>query len=74
MKNLESAMKRFGVSFLDIVDLLGCTERTLKNKMNGVTGFTFDEVKKIRDNLFPGMGIEYLFNAEEQSTSPKKAS
>ena len=62
MRNIEKEMQKFNVSFYDIKELLDCTEKTVRNKLNGTTDFTFSEVKKIRDNLFPGMEIDYLFN------------
>lgn len=62
MRNIEKEMRKFNVSIYDIKELLNCTEKTVRNKLNGTTDFTFSEVKKIRDNLFPGMEIDYLFN------------
>lgn len=55
-------MRRFNVSIFDIQDTLGCSEKTVRNKLSGATDFTFSEVKKIRNILFPGMEIDYLFD------------
>ena len=53
MRNLEQAMKRFGVTVYDLQETMNCSEKTVRNKMNGITDFSYSEVKKIRDNLFP---------------------
>lgn len=71
MKNLEQAMRKFNVTFYDIQDVMGCTEKTVRNKMNGVTDFSYSEVKRIRDSLFPGMDIEYLFSDDAPTTTSK---
>ena len=49
MRNIEKEMQKFNVSIYDIKELLDCTEKTVRNKLNGTTDFTFSEVKKIRD-------------------------
>lgn len=67
MRNLEQAMKRFGVTVYDLQETMNCSEKTVRNKMNGITDFSYSEVKKIRDNLFPGMSIEFLFKDDSQS-------
>ena len=33
--------------------------------MQGITDFTYGEARNIRDALFPGMSIEYLFDQHE---------
>lgn len=62
MRRLEQEMRRFNVTIFDIQDTLNCSEKTVRNKLNGATDFTFSEVKKIRNSLFPGMEIDYLFD------------
>ena len=64
MKNLSAEMARFGVKNADIRALLDCTDKTVANKMDGVTKFSVDEAFKIRDTFFPGLRIEYLFAAD----------
>lgn len=61
MRNLCAEMARFGVSPLDIGRVLNCSERTVKNKMDGKTEFAVREAFKVRDSFFPGLRIEYLF-------------
>lgn len=65
MRNIEIQMPKFNVTYFDLQKVLGCTEKTVRNKLNGVTDFTYGEAKKIRDSLFTGMSIEYLFDSSE---------
>jgi predicted transcriptional regulator len=68
MNNLSAEMARYGVSILDIESILGCTERTVRNKLNGVTEFSIGEAFALRDTFFPNMRLEYLFaSAREES-------
>lgn len=61
MKNLIAEMARYGVSNTDIQNLLGCSEKTVRNKLNGDTAFYFQETTKIRETFFKGYRLEYLF-------------
>lgn len=67
MRNIENEMPRFNVTYFDIQRVLDCSEKTVRNKLNGVTDFTYSEVKRLRDELFPGMSIEYLFDSHTAS-------
>lgn len=62
MRNIEKEMPRYNVTYFDIQKVIECTEKTVRNKLNGVTDFTYGEVSKIRNELFPGMTLEYLFD------------
>lgn len=68
MKNLSAEMTRYGVKNTDIQTLLSCTDRTVRNKLDGVTEFSVKEALRIRDTFFPGMRIAYLFS--EDSDKP----
>lgn len=61
MRNLSAEMARYGVSNTDIRSLLGCSGKTVTNKLAESTSFSVDEAIKIRDTFFPGLRIEYLF-------------
>lgn len=65
MSNLAAEMARNGVSIADLLAVLGCTDKTVRNKMAGATEFSVGEAMKIRDTFFPGMRIEYLFAQKE---------
>ena len=64
MKNLKAEMARFGVSTSDIQNVLGCSTKTVLNKLNGTTEFTMSEGFKIHDAFFPSMELKYLFAGE----------
>lgn len=61
MRNLSAEMARYGVSNMDIQALLGCSQKTVTNKLSDNTAFSVGEAIKIRDTFFPGLRIEYLF-------------
>lgn len=69
MQNLVAEMARYGVKNSDIQDLLGCTEKTVRNKLNGVTEFSVAEALKIRDTFFSGLRVEYLFASTDKIDS-----
>lgn len=58
---LELRMKQKGVSRADLQKLLGISEKTLRNKLNGTTDFTWGEAKTIRREFFPDDDYEQLF-------------
>lgn len=68
MRNLIAEMARYGYKRKDIQDVLKCSEKTARNKINGETEFTYKEAEKVRNKLFPDMKLEYLFSDDE----PKK--
>lgn len=62
---LIQALKQKGVRQEDVAHLLGCTDRTIRNKLSGRTEFTVREALMIRDDIFPDFSIRELF-AETQ--------
>lgn len=69
MRNLSAEMARYGVRNVDIQNLLSCTDKTVKNKIDGVTEFSVAEALKIRDAFFPGLRVEYLFASADKSST-----
>ena len=65
MSNLAAEMARNGISNADLQSVLGCTDKTVRNKMAGATEFSVGEAMRIRDTFFPGLRIEYLFAQAE---------
>lgn len=65
MKNLQAEMQRRGVSVGDIQMLLGCSERTVRNKIYENTDFTFPECLAIRNTFFKDIRLEYLFASDK---------
>lgn len=62
--NLNAEMKRSNVSLDALAKELGITNRTMRNKRDGVTQFTRNEMFHIRDSFFKSLGVEYLFYIE----------
>lgn len=68
--NLIAEMVRKGYKADQIPKILattlGCTERTIRNKLNNVTDFTFSEVIKINESFFNDeFDLKYLFQMAE---------
>lgn len=61
LNNLKAEMARKGYKVADLVAVLGCSEKTARNKLNGGTEFTVGEAFKVRDEMFPDTRMEYLF-------------
>lgn len=71
MDNLKAEMQRNGLTVKDIMSTIGCSEKTARNKINGETDFTYPEAEKVRNVLFPGLRMEYLFcQRRTQTTDP----
>lgn len=68
VKNLSAEMARFGVGVSDLQSLLNCTDKTVRNKLSGVTEFSVKEALNIRDSFFPGLRIEYLFAQSDNAS------
>lgn len=45
-------------------ELINVSEKTLRNKINGITDFTWSEVLLIRNLINPNMKLEELFQKE----------
>ena len=52
-ENLRNELSKKRISNKAVADLIGCTQKTLDNKLNGVTEFTLSEILLISDNLLP---------------------
>lgn len=69
MKNLLAEMVRYGVTNTDIQKVLGCSEKTVRNKLSGDTEFTVPEAIKIRNSYFQGFRMEYLFASDDTKSA-----
>lgn len=54
-----------GITKKALAERIGITEKTLFNKLNGRSDFTFSEVKRIRDIVSPGQSLDKLFEKTE---------
>lgn len=59
--NLAKELKNKGITYRAVAGLIGCSEKTIQNKMSGVTDFTLNEVLLINENMFPEYKLKYLF-------------
>lgn len=59
--NLKRALDAKGISMNAYAGVLGVTQKTLWNKINEETPFTYPEAVKTTKELFPEYKIEYLF-------------
>ena len=66
MRNLSAEMARYGVTNTDIQRLLSCTDKTVRNKIGGLSEFSISEAFKIRDTFFPSLRVEYLFSSADE--------
>lgn len=64
--NLNAEMARANMTALDLAKATHKTIRSVRDKMTGRSEFTLNEIFVIRNELFPGMSIEYLFSKERQ--------
>ena len=69
LENLRVEMIRRGISNLDIQTVLSCSSKTVTNKLSAETDFSFPEALSVRDALFPGLPLEYLFAKSEARDS-----
>lgn len=63
--NLQGEMARRGIRPAELANCLNISSRALRNKMVGVSKFTWDEVDKIHKSYFADLGKEYLMTIGE---------
>lgn len=62
--NLLAEKARNKLTNMHFADALGISEGSVKNKLAGHTEFTRKEMLTLRDQFFPGLTLEYLFEIE----------
>lgn len=67
-RNLKGEMVKSGLTIAKLASLIGVTEKTLRNKVNGETEFTWPEICKIHRLVNPKMSKDELFVKEEEQT------
>ena len=63
---LEYRMKQENVSRADIQELLGVSEKTVRNKISGETDFTWEEARKVGNSFFPKDDFNELFEQTDR--------
>ena len=61
---LSGEIFKRGIKKRAIASAIGVSDRTLNNKMRGITDFTWPEVSKIRNTFFPDLSVDELFQEE----------
>jgi plasmid maintenance system antidote protein VapI len=64
--NLLAEMARNKISKRDVAMHLGVSEKTLRNYIDGSTKISWLDTLKIKNNYFPHLSLEYLFQTEEK--------
>lgn len=59
-KNLKFELYKKGIRIKKYANILGVNEKTARNKINGITDFTYSEFKKTMA-LFPELEADYVF-------------
>ncbi|MGM9630035.1 XRE family transcriptional regulator [Butyricicoccus sp.] len=72
LRNLQAEIVRNQISVSEIGRVICKTDRTARDKINGVSAFTFPEAVKIRDVFFPSMRLEYLFAEDSCDLIPRE--
>lgn len=65
-KNLKNELHKKGIALKSFAEFLGISDKTIQNKMNGTTAFSYPEVEKTNRILFPEFNLEYLFKKEDK--------
>lgn len=67
--NLKAEIIRKGFTISSFAEKLKIAEKTLRNKINGVTEFTWSECLAIREALGSDVSLEELFDKREEESA-----
>lgn len=63
---LRGEMVKAGISVAKLAEKIGISEKSLRNKLNGTTDFTWPEAKTIRKIVNPNADMEELFKVDAE--------
>lgn len=63
--NLKAEMARRNIEIPVLMRITGKSRAAVSNYLNGRGSFSVAEAIQIRDELFPGLTIDYLFSREK---------
>lgn len=66
-RNLKAEMARKGITKLSLAKKLNMRYPTLVDKLNGKYPLHFEEAVRIKQVVCPEMGLDYLFETENQT-------
>ena len=58
--NMVRELRKKNITNKAVAELIGTTEKTVVNKLNGPSEFTISEAMAINENLLPEFTIAYL--------------
>lgn len=62
--NLKKVLYQKNINIKQYASFLGVTEKTVQNKLQGITDFTYPEFKRTCNLLFPEYNADFLFKEE----------
>ena len=65
LKNLDRLLRDKGISKKDYAEFLGVAEKTVQNKIQGKTDFSYAETCKTKKMLFPEYDLLYIFEDDQ---------
>jgi DNA-binding XRE family transcriptional regulator len=65
--NLQGEITKANIKIAKLAIRIGVTEKTLRNKLNGKTEFSWPEVLQIRNIVAPQATLEELFCNNEET-------
>lgn len=71
-QNIKAELKRFGVSYSMVAELLGMSVNNVSLKINERIPMTVDEIKQIRQAFFPDASLEYLLASDGDLPTEKE--
>lgn len=66
MLRLKAALDAKGMTMKGSAELLGMSQKTLYNKIAGVSEFTYGEVQKLR-LLLPEYNVDFLMQKDQET-------
>lgn len=63
-QNLKAELRRYGVSYTKVAELLGMSINNFSLKANERIPMTVEEAKKIRDAFCPDANLDYLLASD----------
>lgn len=64
LNNLKKALDSKNITMRAYAAVLGVTEKTIQNKINEETPFTYPEVRKTKTELLPEYDSDFLFRSD----------
>ena len=64
--NLRDELRAKNIPMVAYSKIIGCSEKSVQNKLSGVTEFTLSEIQATL-GIFPEYRFDYLFATEEKT-------